>query len=87
MADADGWAAWNPRWRRAVLFNDATLFQEFEIMGELTDKIKGNLNEAAGKIKQQSNDPETRDEGAAQELKGKGEQFAGKVKGALGDDI
>jgi uncharacterized protein YjbJ (UPF0337 family) len=61
--------------------------QEFEIMGELTDKIKGNLNEAAGKIKQQSNDPATRDEGAAQELKGKGEQFAGKVKGALGDDI
>lgn len=56
-------------------------------MGELTDKIKGNLDEAAGKIKQQSNDPETRDEGAAQELKGKGEQFIGKVKGALGDDI
>jgi uncharacterized protein YjbJ (UPF0337 family) len=61
--------------------------QEFEIMGELVDKIKGNLNEAAGKIKQQSDNPETRDEGAAQELKGKGEQFAGKVKGALGDDI
>jgi uncharacterized protein YjbJ (UPF0337 family) len=61
--------------------------QEIEIMGELVDKIKGNLDEAAGKIKQQSNDPETRDEGAAQELKGKGEQFAGKVKGALGDDI
>ena len=56
-------------------------------MGELTDKIKGNLNEAAGKLKQHSSDPETRDEGAAQELKGKGEQFAGKVKGALGDDI
>jgi uncharacterized protein YjbJ (UPF0337 family) len=61
--------------------------QEFEIMGELVDKIKGNLDEAAGKIKQQSHNPETRDEGAAQELKGKGEQFAGKVKGALGDDI
>ncbi|RYD59871.1 MAG: CsbD family protein, partial [Sphingomonadales bacterium] len=28
-------------------------------MGELTDKIKGNVNEMAGKIKQQSNDPET----------------------------
>jgi uncharacterized protein YjbJ (UPF0337 family) len=61
--------------------------QEIEIMGELVDKIKGNLNEAAGKIKQQSDNPETRDEGAAQEIKGKGEQFAGKVKGALGDDI
>lgn len=56
-------------------------------MGELVDKIKGNLNEAAGKIKQQSDNPDTRDEGAAQEIKGKGEQFAGKVKGALGDDI
>lgn len=56
-------------------------------MGELTDKIKGNVNEAIGKVKQQSDDPATRDEGAAQELKGKGEQFAGKVKGALGDDI
>ena len=56
-------------------------------MGELTDKIKGNLNEAAGKIKQHSNVPETRDEGAGQELKGKGEQLIGKVKGALGDDI
>jgi uncharacterized protein YjbJ (UPF0337 family) len=56
-------------------------------MGELTDKIKGNLNEAAGKLKQQSNDPKTRDEGAAQEARGKGQQVIGKVKGALGDDI
>jgi uncharacterized protein YjbJ (UPF0337 family) len=56
-------------------------------MGELGDKIKGNLNEAAGKLKQQSDDPVTRDEGAQQEMKGKGEQFIGKVKGALGDDI
>ena len=31
--------------------------------------------------------PATRDEGAVQEMKGKGQQFAGKVKGALGDDI
>ena len=56
-------------------------------MGELTDKIKGNVNEALGTAKQQSNDPATRDEGAAQEGKGKVQQFAGKVKGALGDDI
>jgi uncharacterized protein YjbJ (UPF0337 family) len=56
-------------------------------MGELVDKIKGNLNELAGKVKQHSDNPETRDEGAAQELKGKGQQMAGKVKGALGDDI
>jgi uncharacterized protein YjbJ (UPF0337 family) len=56
-------------------------------MGELTDKIKGNVNEAIGKVKQESNNPATRDEGAGQEMKGKGQQFAGKVKGALGDDI
>lgn len=56
-------------------------------MGELVDKIKGNVNEAVGKAKQQSKDPETRAEGQTQEAKGKGQQFAGKVKGALGDDI
>lgn len=56
-------------------------------MGELKDKIKGNVNEAIGKAKQQSDNPGTRDEGAAQEGKGKGQQFMGKVKGALGDDI
>ena len=56
-------------------------------MGELVDKIKGNLNEAAGKVKQQSSNPAMRDEGAGQELKGKAQQLAGKVKGALGDDI
>ena len=56
-------------------------------MGELVDKIKGNLNEAAGKLKQHSDDPDTRDEGAGQEIKGKAQQVVGKVKGALGDDI
>lgn len=56
-------------------------------MGELIDKIKGNANEAIGKAKQQSSNPATRDEGAAQEGKGKAQQTAGKIKGALGDDI
>lgn len=56
-------------------------------MGELTDKIKGNVNEAIGKVKQHSDDPETRDEGATQEVQGKAEQLKGKVKGLLGDDI
>lgn len=56
-------------------------------MGELTDKIKGNVNEAVGKAKQQSNNPATRDEGTVQEGKGKGQQTVGKIKGALGDDI
>jgi len=56
-------------------------------MGELTDKIKGNVNEAVGKAKQQSGNPDTRDEGAGQEAKGKVEQVVGSVKGALGDKV
>ena len=56
-------------------------------MGELVDKVKGNLNEAAGKMKQGSADPEVREEGAAQETQGKGQQLKGKIKGLLGDDI
>ncbi|WP_267394625.1 MULTISPECIES: CsbD family protein [unclassified Sphingomonas] len=60
-------------------------------MGELTDKIKGNVNEAVGKVKQaiggHNGDTELHDEGVAQQAQGKGEQFKGKVKGALGDDI
>ncbi len=56
-------------------------------MGELTDKVKGNANEAIGKVKQESANPETRDQGRMQETEGKGEQLKGKIKGALGDDI
>ena len=67
-------------------------------MGELVDKVKGNVNEAVGKAKQamagDADDPnrtraddDMAAEGAGQELKGKGQQFMGKVKGALGDDI
>ncbi|MBB5715303.1 CsbD family protein [Sphingomonas aerophila] len=60
-------------------------------MGELTDKIKGNVNEAIGNVKQaigeHNRDPDLAAEGKAQEVQGKGEQFKGSVKGALGDDI
>lgn len=56
-------------------------------MGELTDKIKGNVNEAIGKVKQESGNPDTRAEGAGQETKGKAQQLKGEVKGKLGDDI
>jgi uncharacterized protein YjbJ (UPF0337 family) len=52
-------------------------------MGELADKVKGNVNEALGKAKQHSGDPDTRDEGAGQELKGKAQQVKGSVKGAI----
>ncbi len=56
-------------------------------MGELTDKIKGNIKEALGEAKQHSNDPETRAEGAAQKLDGKFDKAKGSVKGALGDKV
>lgn len=56
-------------------------------MGELIDKIKGNTNEAIGKAKQQSGNPDTRADGAAQEAKGKAQQLKGEIKGKLGDNI
>lgn len=60
-------------------------------MGELTDKIKGNVDEVIGKAKQaiggHQGDADLHDEGLAQEGKGKGEKLIGTVKGALGDDI
>ncbi len=60
-------------------------------MGELVDKIKGNVNEMVGKAKEalgdHNNDEKMKAEGQAQQAQGKGEQFKGKVKGALGDDI
>ena len=54
-------------------------------MGEMTDKIKGNVNEAVGKVKQESSNPDTRAEGANQELKGQAQQVKGDIKGALND--
>ena len=56
-------------------------------MGKLVDKAKGNLNEVAGKVKQHSGDPATREEGREQELKGKAQQLKGTVEGLLGDKI
>jgi uncharacterized protein YjbJ (UPF0337 family) len=54
-------------------------------MGEFTDRLKGAANQAAGNAKQESADPDVRDEGAAQELKGKGQELKGKVKGVIND--
>ena len=56
-------------------------------MGELADKVKGNVNEGIGRAKQHSDDPDTRDEGAGQEAEGKTEQVVGSVKGALGNKV
>jgi len=52
-------------------------------MGEFTDKIKGSVNAAAGKMKQGSSNERVREEGAAQEMSGKGQQLKGKVKGVV----
>ena len=60
-------------------------------MGELKDKAKGIGNEIAGNVKQAAgratNDPALEGKGMAQERKGEGQNFKGKVKGALGDKV
>lgn len=56
-------------------------------MGELKDKAKGIANEVVGKAKQGSDNPNTREEGRAQERKGEVQNLKGEVKGALGDKI
>ncbi|HYJ30389.1 MAG TPA: CsbD family protein [Allosphingosinicella sp.] len=52
-------------------------------MGEFTDKLKGNANQAIGTAKQSSSDPAVREEGAAQESKGHGQELKGAVKGVI----
>ncbi len=56
-------------------------------MGEFTDKVKGGANDAIGNIKQESANPETREEGREQELKGEFQKKKGDVEGAMGNDI
>jgi uncharacterized protein YjbJ (UPF0337 family) len=52
-------------------------------MGEFTDKLKGNANQAIGGLKQDSADPDVRAEGDAQKIKGGGQELKGKVKGVI----
>ncbi|WP_298672138.1 CsbD family protein [uncultured Sphingomonas sp.] len=66
-------------------------------MGELIDRIKGDVNEAVGKAKRAmaekdsaaraDKDAKPAVERAAQEVKSKSRQFIGRVKAALGDDF
>jgi len=56
-------------------------------MGELKDKAKGLGNEIAGKAKQNSDNPDTRAEGRAQERKGEAQNLKGEVEGALGNKV
>ena len=55
-------------------------------MSELLDRLKGNVNEVAGKAKRDSDDPETRAEGAAQQIKGKAQQVKASLKAELSSD-
>ena len=56
-------------------------------MGEMTDKIKGAINNAVGNAKQESDDSETRAEGRRQELKGDLQDKKGSVEGAFGNKV
>ncbi|MBB3172663.1 uncharacterized protein YjbJ (UPF0337 family) [Endobacter medicaginis] len=60
-------------------------------MGEVTDKLKAAGNKIAGSAKEgvgrATNDPQLEAEGAAQKLKGTGQDVKGSVKGALGDKL
>jgi hypothetical protein len=54
-------------------------------MGEFTDKLKGSANKAAGRAKQNSADPAVREEGRAQESRGRGQKIKGKIKGIINE--
>ncbi len=54
-------------------------------MGEFVDKAKGAVNNAVGKAKQESNNPDVRAEGDRQELKGDVQTTKGKIKGVIDD--
>lgn len=56
-------------------------------MGEFTEKAKGETNEVIGKVKQESDNPETKAEGEKQEIKGEFQKDKGEVEGALGNDV
>jgi uncharacterized protein YjbJ (UPF0337 family) len=60
-------------------------------MGEFIDKAKGTVSEAIGKAKvavgKRTDNPDMIVDGAAQELKGKGQKIVGAAKGKLGDKL
>jgi len=60
-------------------------------MGELKDKAKGLGNEIAGNVKQAAgkaaDNQRLQGEGMAQERKGEGQGFMGKLKGIIGDKV
>lgn len=60
-------------------------------MSSATDKISGLANQAAGKVKEGvgnlTGDAKLQAEGKAQDLKGKAQETAGDVKGAVKDAV
>ncbi|MFT8898158.1 MAG: CsbD family protein [Acetobacter sp.] len=58
-------------------------------MGEFKDKLQGVADKVAGSVKEgigkATDNPELEAEGKVQQLKGKGEDIKGKVKGAIND--
>ena len=60
-------------------------------MGELTDKAKAAGNKAAGSVKEAvgkaTDNHELEAEGRAQQDKGRVQDVAGSVKGAMGDNV
>lgn len=60
-------------------------------MSTTDDKIRGNANEAAGKVKQAvgnvTGDDDLKAEGAAQEVKGDAQQALGNAKEAIGNAL
>jgi uncharacterized protein YjbJ (UPF0337 family) len=53
------------------------------------DRIKGTMDDAAGRVKRQAGEwtgnPNTQAEGAAQQIKGKTEKAVGQIKDAVRD--
>ncbi len=58
-------------------------------MSEAEDKTKATANKAAGSVKESvgeaTDDQDLQNEGAAQKLKGRGQEVKGEAKGALKD--
>lgn len=58
-------------------------------MGEFKDKLQGVADKVAGTVKEgvgkATHDEKLEAEGKLQQLKGKGEEVKGKVKGAIND--
>ena len=56
-------------------------------MGEFTDKVKGETNQAICNVKQESGNPETREQGTLQEEKRELQDEKGEIEGAVGNDL